>query len=70
MAEPTDDQIWAKVQTLMPLCDCGYPMQPGGADENHPVLVCTRCSRIDFVNRDWADDVVARARELAEAEAL
>lgn len=62
-----EDAVWERVKAMMPLCDCGERLQPGGAPGLGHALVCTSCSYIAMVDEGWVADRVAEARESVEA---
>lgn len=64
MTDPSEDAVWAKVQEMMPVHDCGERMQPGGNAVTGPLVLCTSCSTVQAVTFDWVDAKVAEAREV------
>lgn len=69
VAEPTDDQVWERVQVLMPLCECGEQFCPGGFPAVGHMLVCTACSVFEGVTAEWVGSVVDLARQQLMEEA-
>lgn len=63
----TDNAVWLRLIMMLPRHDCGQRMLPGGTEDTGPLLVCIPCSHVEAVDGVWLDDIVATAREQAEA---
>jgi hypothetical protein len=64
----SDDAVWERLLTMMPLCPCGQRLQPGGTPGLSHALVCTSCSYVAMVSEGSVADMVALARRAVERE--
>lgn len=68
MTEPTDDEVFTRMEALAPLCQCGRRLKLGGVPPVRPLLVCPSCSSVSAATPEFCAHLEQHARTSLEAQ--